>query len=60
MEEAANDLDDARTTYNKSAQTDSDKKALEEAEKIYEERVAAIEKYEQTLDEYNASIEKRK
>ena len=59
MEEAASDLDDARTTYNKTP-TESNKKALEEAEKIYEERVAAIEKYEQTLDEYNTSIEKRK
>ena len=48
--QAADELNAARTAYTNSGQTDSDKKALEEAEKKYEDQVAVLDQYEETLE----------
>ena len=49
LKEANNALNQARTTFNGSAQEDADKKALEDAEKEYERLVEILEQYEETL-----------
>mgnify|MGYP006974358447 CR=1 FL=1 len=51
--EAQGALNAARDTYNNSAQEAADKDALDEAERIYEERMAYLEQYEETLDGVN-------
>jgi len=55
------ELDAAYDRYNMSAQEEADKKALEAAEKEYEERKKILEQYETTLDlaqnEYNNLLE---
>ena len=57
QQQAANELNAARTIYNNSAQEDADKEALEEAEKIYEEKIKILEQYEETLDATRESEE---
>lgn len=47
--QAANELNQARTRYNNSGQSDSDKKTLEQAEKKYEDKIKVLETYEETL-----------
>jgi hypothetical protein len=48
--QAAEELNAARTTYTNSAQKDGDKEKLEAAEKAYEDKVAILTQYEETLD----------
>ena len=50
VEEATSRLNAAREAYNNSAQEDADKEALEAAEKKYEEELAVLEQYEETVE----------
>ena len=47
--QAAQRLNDAKKTYNNSSQDDAAKKALEDAEKAYENEVGLLDQYEETL-----------
>ena len=53
--QAAAELNAARTAYSNSAQEDADKDTLEAAEKRYEDQVAILEQYEETLDKTRES-----
>lgn len=52
LQQATDKLNAAKTTYNNSAQEDSDKDALEKAEEEYDKQIALLEQYEETLDEW--------
>ena len=49
-QQAADALNAAKTTYNGSAQEDSDKEALEKAQEEYDKQMELLEQYEETLD----------
>lgn len=50
QEQYEDELKRAANKYNASAQTDADKKAMEDAKQLYEDRMKSIEKYENSLD----------
>lgn len=52
MENITEDLNNAQTTFNNSSQTDADKQTLENAEKLYKEKIKILETYEGTLEAY--------
>lgn len=57
LQSAYDEYNAAATRYNNSSQTDADKKALEQAEKLYEKRIEYLEQYEETLDELNDQVD---
>lgn len=52
LQQATDRLNQAKETYNSSAQEDADKEALEKAEEQYEKEIALLEQYEETLDSW--------
>lgn len=52
LQQATDNLNDAKKKYNDSDQDDDDKKALEKAEEEYDKQIALLEQYEETLDEW--------
>ena len=50
VEAAERELNAAREVYNNSGQTEFDDEILEKAEQKYEDQIAALEQYEETLD----------
>jgi type I site-specific restriction-modification system R (restriction) subunit len=44
------EFNNAQTTFNNSSQSEADKEALENAEKLYEKKVKILETYEETLN----------